>query len=341
MTRVETPPTRRPSLLPLLCAVAAAFGGAACKSNEPEELSKEQLLDSYRANARDYLQAGHYAQAKHQADRALEIAADDEQMMLIEARANMFLGQAGFIAEGLEILQRRPNLDDFGWQMTLGGLLERKGMFLDEDAREVREGRGRDGTGTGDPEERAQKLAAQAQESWRQARHHFERSNELRTGELEVLKGLVRTSALLGELETSLSWSRQMLDALDDRRSLLLTQLDQPGIAAERERQLMELIRDDRETQVKTRLHRATALQKLGRLDDAIEELEEVIALAPEMSQPYSMRGQLQMASGQFQRARASFQDFLDRTKLAFEDPEVQRTIRLQDECDQKIRAGS
>lgn len=332
-----TPPHRPARLRRLALALATACA-LACGSKDPTELTKEEQLGLYYENALWYIQLGDLDRAQFQAQKGLEVDPGNERMSLIMGRTNVMRGTAESIQAALQIFEERPDLPDYRWQMTYGAALERKGVLYDEAARAVRDGQR--ATKASDRTARSEELLAEARGFWLDARKRFERALEKRPGEIEALNGLVRTNALLGEFGESVRWSEALIEEIHAMQALRRTQLEAPDLTADREAKLREAYRIDRSFEVKTRLHTVTLLRRIGRQSEALAHIEEVIALEPELPQAYSIRGQLQMEVGEYVKARASLQRFLELTDLPVEDPQIRRTFDLQDECEKRLRAN-
>ncbi|MEZ6017004.1 MAG: hypothetical protein R3F49_17935 [Planctomycetota bacterium] len=335
----RAPRAPRSSLVRVAAALTCVLLAAACSSdgNGKREMTKEEQLGLYFENALWYLQMGDLDRAQFQAEKALEIDPKNDRFELIYARTNVMRGTTASISLALQIFEARPDLEDYRWQMTYGAALERKGVLFDEAARGVRTGER--ATTASNRDARAKELQEDALELWREARARFERSNELFTGQTETLNGLVRTSALLGDFQASIDWSTALVENIRESQFLSRSQLEAPDISADREAQLRESLRKNRDFEVQVRLHKATLLRRIGKPADAVRELDEVIALEPDIAQTHSLRGQLLMQTGEYVKARAALQRFLDLTDLPFDHPDVRKAFDLQDECERHERA--
>jgi Tfp pilus assembly protein PilF len=318
-------------------ALALALGSCTSSTEPRSKLTKSEQLGLYYENALWYIQMGDIDRAQSQAEKALSIDPGNERLQLIYARANVMRGTSTSIEEGLRVLEARPDIEDYRWQMTLGAALERKGVIFDEAARGVRDGQR--ATRAADRQVRGDELEAESLEYWKQARTRFERSLALRSGEMEALSGLVRTNARLQDFDASVQWADELLETIHESQALKRAQLEAPDLSADREAQIRDAYRKDRSFEVKTRLHAATVLRRLGRQSDALVHIDEIVALQPDLAQVYSMRGQLLMELGEYVKARAALQEFLDLTDLQFDDPQIRRTFDLQDECERRLRA--
>lgn len=338
---LSRPPLRLGRALSVAIAVfglALVSTGCSSSGKDPTKMTKKEQLGLYFENALWYLQLGDLDRAQFQAEQALKIDPGNERFELIYARTNLMRGTAASVQESLRIFDAHPNRVDYRWQMTYAAALERKGNFYEEASRGVREGER--ATPAADRQARADELMTEAQAHWQRAQQHFERSLEQRSGETEALNGLVRVTALLGDFEASVKWSDELAATIRESQFLVRAQLEAPDLTSQREAQLRDSLRKNREFEVKTRLMKATLLRRLARPADAVRELDEVIALEPELAQANSMRGQLLMDLGEYVKARAAFQRFLDLTDLPFDDAQVRRAFDLQDECERHARAS-
>jgi tetratricopeptide (TPR) repeat protein len=331
---------RGSAILVLALGFCLPLGLGACSSSDEvrTELTKTEKLGLYYENALWYIEMGDLDRAQFQAEKALEIDPGNERFELIYARTNVMRGTSASIEEALRVLEANPERPDYRWQMTLGAALERKGVIFDEAARGVRDGQR--ATRAADRQVRGDELQAEARDYWVQARKRFERALELPgPGEIEALGGLVRTNALLEDFEVSVKWAEELLESIQETQALKRAQLESPDLSADREAQIRDAYRKDRGFEVKTRLHAATVLRRLGRQRDALVHIDEIVALEPELAQAYSMRGQLLMELDEYVKARAALQQFLDLTDLPFDDAQIRRTFDLQDECERRLRA--
>ena len=335
----------RPLGLALTALLAASAPSLVACSSTPEddvgaELTEEQWMGVYLENALRYLDLGEIARAEDQARRALEIEPKNSRFLLIYGRCKLLRGDAQSIQASIEIFESIPDKEDYRVQMTWGAAVERKGVLYEEAAEGVRDGSRP--TDFPDRAQRADQLLEEARGYYREAKAHFQHSLELRSGEPEALGGLVRTSALLGEVEESIRYSRELIDAIRSSQRLVSLQLEDDEITAERESQLFSDQRTNREFEVKARLHIATLLRREGRLGEAVLEFDEIILVQPELAEAHSLRAQLLYDLGEFVKARDSITRFIElKARTAeFEDPSIRRAYDLQERCDRAIAAA-
>ncbi len=333
-----------------LCATLCAglgTGLVSCSSTPDTEddgrpkLTDEQQLGIYFENALRYIELGEIARAEDQAFRALEIEPENSRFLLIYGQCKLLQGKSGDIQAAIQIFESIPEKDDYRVQMFWGAAVERAGVLYDEAAAGVRDGSRP--TDAPDRAKRAAELEAEARDQWRQAKNHFLRSREIYQGEPQSLGGLVRTTALLGEMEASIAYSRELIDSIRSSQRLVMIQLEDEGLNAEDETRLFDNQRSNREFEVKTRLHIAFLLEELGRYNEAVTEFDEILILQPELPEAYSLKAQLLFDLGEFVKARTSIERFIElRARTAsFEDPDIRKAYDFVERCDRAIATSN
>lgn len=343
----------RSTLLPhprvLLGAATLALLGA-CASGPEEggtvasDLTDEERIKIHFDAAWRYLEMGETERATQQAEMGLKIDPDNERFMLIYGRGRLMRGTKDDIIEAIATFERIPEKDDWRVQSTWGAALERLGVLHEEAAREVESGER--ATEAADPVARAGELDEMAIEFWKEARVHFERAVELRSGVLEPMNGLMRVNALLGDLDDSIRWSFELLDALESSQRLNQDERDEPSLSAAKEEALFRAQRSLLDLEVKARLHVATLERKQGDREAAAEQLETILEIDPRKDVYHSLYAQVLFEMGRYERARESIDTFLarraEKTTASFDsDPEVRRAIHLRNDCEEMIAKGS
>jgi len=122
---------------------------------------------------------------------------------------------------------------------------------------------------------------------------------------------------------------------LQQSSQLRRVELEDVGIRASRERELIDSIRRNTGMTVKTHFHVASVLRQLGRKQDAADELGRILLLDPERSEAYSRRAQLYFDLGQYLKAREAVEEFISlEAARPFEDPEIRAAYDLLTACD-------
>jgi tetratricopeptide (TPR) repeat protein len=94
----------------------------------------------------------------------------------------------------------------------------------------------------------------------------------------------------------------------------------------------------NQDLEVQVRLHVSSMHHRAGRKRAALEELDRVIEIDPDVAELYSRRGQLYYDLGEYGRAKDSVQRYLQLTDAAFEDTNVRRAYELITKCDAALR---
>lgn len=322
---------------PLLPTLALSLLAACSSQSEVAErygLTDEELLGVYLENALYYVELGDWERVIDQATRGLELDPDNQRFQLMFGRAHLMRGERESIQMAIDMFEQMDNQDDFRVQMSWGAAVERKGVFYDEAADAVRSGRR--ATEAADPIARADELRAEARGFWEEAQAHYLRSIELSSGQPEPLNGLVRTSAYLGDLEESMHWAEELIDAVRASQRLVSMQMDETDMTAAKESRLFRDQRSNRELETKARLHIATLQRRLGNPAAAVEQFDEIVALDPKLAQAHSLKAQVLYEMGEYRRAKDAITVFLEmkaRTS-SFDDPEVIRAFDLQERCE-------
>lgn len=347
--RADLPTPARASARPLLAGLAlgltlAVSGGlTGCSSTRDvgedgrPKLTDEEWLGVYIENALRYIELGEIERAEGQARRGLEIDPDNSRFLLIYGQCKLLQGDAQNIAAAIQIFESIEEKDEYRVQGFWGAAMERSGVFYDEAAQGVRDGSRP--TDAPDRTRRAEELEQEAREQWQEAKQHFLKSREIFPGWPQSLGGLVRTTALLGELEESIGYARELIDSIRASQRLVMIELEDEGITADDETRLFENQRSNREFEVKTRLHIAFLLEELGRLQEALDEFDEIVVIQPDLAQAHSLKAQLLFDLGEFVKARSAIERFIElRARTAsFDDPDVRKAYDFLERCDRAI----
>lgn len=323
-----------------LCSVLPLTSCSSSSSRQPGDdlgLTKKEKEGLFLENALRYIDLGEFDRAQAQARKGLEISPGNDRFLTIFARCNLQRGKAQDILVAIDTYKRISNKEDFRVQAGWGAAVERLGMFYEEAAEGVESGER--STEAPDKMARAAELHAEAVKHWEEAYEHFTLALEARSGEPESINGLVRTSALLGRPTESIEHARDLIKAIQSSQRLVSSQLDEVDITAGKESRLFKHRVSNTEFEVKTRLHIANLLRNEGRLAEAIDELDSIIALDPYLPQAHSQKAQLLFESGNFVKARASVTRFLEMKAptSSVNDPDIRQAFELRERCERQI----
>jgi tetratricopeptide (TPR) repeat protein len=227
---------------------------------------------------------------------------------------------------------------DYRAMLGLAEALEREGVMYSESADAVQ--RGERPTTAPDRVARASEMRETARANWREAVEFYDRTLERKPGEIQAINGLQRVWALLGDYEQSLTWSKTLLEQSSSEIAFWRTQLERVGITADEEASLRRLLGASSKLLVETHLQASTLLFQLGRPEEALSHLDQVVAVEPDNVQAYGRRALLLHRLGRPKEARADIQEFMRLSTLSIDHPDMQRAIELLGKCEQELKAA-
>ncbi|MFT4540257.1 MAG: tetratricopeptide (TPR) repeat protein [Planctomycetota bacterium] len=303
-----------------------------CLSNQPRT-SREDEVKLALDLSRRFFDLGEMERAQGQAQKGLKLDPDHIDLRLTLGRILQHRGSSNTIAKAEEIFRGLIDDADEDWRLPLGlaEVLERKGLLYSESADDIKSGVRY--TDASDPDARAAELEQISQDSWIESLTHFETSLAIREGEAPI-NGMQRVNSLLERYEESLRWSERMLELIAIRKRSWRDQLAVSEISAEDERRFRTRLHEDDAKEARTRLLASSNLRKLSRLEDAIEHLDMVIELEPDLIQAFSRRAMLHFELEDYQRAVDSIDHFLRAMAgRDYDDPDVRQAYNLRDDA--------
>jgi tetratricopeptide (TPR) repeat protein len=326
------------AVLPPLAAILA-LGLAGCRGvYERTEIDEEAQLEPYVTTATYLYEDGSLVRAQDQAVKALALDPDNQAMRRMIGWIRLRQGRT----EDLIIAERffRDLLDDgdesAATVLGLATVLERMGLAHDEAAEAYASGE-RKPSGRLSAERKAREQERLARRMWREAIELYESTLVEDAGSTRALNGLQRVHALLGEYEESLSRSRSLLEVTSAELADWTRMLSSEDLTESEENMLRSNEREAATLQYDTHLFRASLLEELERFDEAVAELDAVVALRPERAELYSHRAELLARSGGHARAIRDLDDFLRLSELPFEHADVQRAFELRAQCESAL----
>lgn len=325
-----------------LLGLAATLMLGACLSNQPESVPPERKLEIYVEMAQGYEVLGEYERAKGQALKGLGIEADNEILLMVLGRCMLRSDVREEVGGAEQIFRRLLHDDDYRPHLGLAIALERKGQFFDQAARDIVRHEAVDADDDRDRERRLEAHRGSAHLAWEDAVGHFETVVSLHPGDRDALNGLARVHVLLGRSEQAIEWANMLLDTVWEELSFWRDQLQRTEISATDEARFRESKQDSVDLLVNTRLTLYTILVDQGRLEEAVEELAQVLEIEPDRAEVFSRRAQLRHQLGQYGGAIRDLNRFLELStfNLSFEDPDIQQAYSLRAACEAAIRAG-
>ncbi len=319
---------RRPTIAWALLAVLACFT-AGCATEESKR--QENLLEIYKNTAESYYQLKDNDRAIGQSIKALEIDRDDLKTQLILAWSLTRRGTTEDLVHAEMVFRSIADEEDFRVSLGLGTTLERLGVANSEAADAVASGRRV--TEARDPKKRAAELKQRSVDLWTEASTWYEKTLTMQKSNLDALNGLQRVDALLGQPESSLARSRQMITALVADRAFWEAQLKRTRIEDGEEREIRKMIRQFVDLEVATRMHAAQVLHGLGENEESLAQLDAAIVLNPDRADVHGMRAVVQRDLGRYDNAIADAQRFIALSPQLSDGPDVQKAFDLIEAC--------
>jgi tetratricopeptide (TPR) repeat protein len=318
--------------LPRTIAFAALLLLASCSSTDESGLSDTERLNLHREYAMKFFSTGEYAQAERQADLGLQLDDDEPELLLIKGWVHIKRGKTDNVLFAERVFRDLVKNGDFRARIGLGEALERKGVLFWDSAAAVESGER--ATPAADPVKRAEELRRDARKLWQESRSQYEQALAEKPSAIQAINGLQRVSALQGDHEAALAWSLKLLELSQQEIEYWRADLKRPNVPLAQEEETRRLLAGGEKLVLETHLQASGLLVTLGRKVEALAQLDAALALAPDRAEIYSRRAQLHRDLGQHQLARADIEQFLKRSTLELDHPDVQRALDLLSECE-------
>jgi len=324
---------RRPlaasALLQALLSTAVVLLPSSCQTAEADR--EDQLLEIYTNTAESYYQLGDHDRAVGQALKALELDPDNEKIKLILGWSLQRRGTTEDVLRAEQVFRSVVDEGDYRASLGLATALERQGVANAEASEAV--GSGKRITESSDPAQRAQELQERSVALWTESEQWFEHTLEIHKSSLDALNGLMRVEALLGKPHASLARSKQMLEELAIDRGFWEQLLKR--VQGEREeKEIRERIALNENLEVATRMHAARTQYGLGRKDEAMNELDTGIGLAPDRADLHALRALVQRDLGNWDKAIADAERFIALSPQGYDSADVKKAFDLISACE-------
>jgi len=318
-----------------ICALL--LGLAACNTNKPSSEDIERQREVHIDSARAYINMGEYARAEDQAQRGLSLVPGDIDLELALARSLQMQGTTAKILHAEAIYRELPRDEDYRVPLGYAETLERKGLAYSEAAEAVRAG----DRPVPNIEETAGKLEEQAGKAWALSAQIFHDGLEMKPGNTELMNGLGRVYALMGDFEEALTWCQATLDIVQNDHQFWVKQLKRVDLTVDEEERFRAALARLDTLEIGLRLLAANIEVRLDDNESAVEHLGKVIELEPTLAQAYSLRASLLMEMGRYEEVVADIDAFLGRTDLPFENEDVKRAFDLRTLAEAELRASA
>jgi tetratricopeptide (TPR) repeat protein len=319
--------------LSLLCLLSCVTTGGPV---EPSKEEKQRLVEIHKESAQQYLNMGELDRAEGQVEKGLELDPGNKKLQQILGKTLLKRGRSEDLMRAEKVF-RAGDPQDFQISVGLGATLERLAILHRESAADIRSGKHL--TQAADPKLRADEFEKRALAYLAESRTCYERSLTQKPDNIDGLNGLVRVEALLGENDASLGHAEKLITLLRADRKFWEASLVRPEISADEENRFRKLSRVQAELEVAIHLHMASLLDQKQQEQAAIEHLDAVIELKPDLASAYSRRAENRMALSQYVEAKSDLDTFLRlSTGKSANDPDIMRAYQLLGDCMRKAR---
>jgi Flp pilus assembly protein TadD len=327
-----------------LCAALAAASLAGCSSVSSED---EPVLSLYLENAAEYYDGGDFARAYQQWGKALEMDSANEKARLGQAMALYQLGRVDSV-EAIQPLTdateridklRTEDFDKDQWKVELAAALvhqrwcdlynkklkkieldQEKGIPPDEKQRDI-------------AKSEFERHMAISEKAFKNVLAGSERDPRDR---LTCWLGLALIASWKDDLETSLRYAQLYVDQAIRSKKLWKDSAER----YQKEKVIFDAKFTGAEMQeADLRELMGAVLVRLGRLDEAEAQINQVLKMFPRRASAYLNRGVLLEARGEDDLAKADFKKFLAYTDLPESDPLILEATKKLGEAESRLAA--
>ena len=319
-----------------------SLGTACASSGGRKELTKEEKIDLYETTATYLYDDGALIRAQDQAVKVLELDPKNQSMRRMVGWIRLRLGSPEDVIIADQFFTKLRDEGDEHEATTLGLAIakERLGTAYQGTAKEYADGT-RNPMDVSDPAARAKELERTAIEYWTESVQLYESTLKDGEGSTRSKNGLQRVYALLGEYETSLHWSQEVLTDAELELAAWRRMLTGGDLTEEEEERMRNNEAGATTLLTDTHLFAATLLNRLGRFAEASRHLDAVVDLDPGIPQVYSRRAQLRAMTGDWDLAIADIDHFLRLANdLPYGHPDVRRAFDLRADCENRLSQG-
>lgn len=321
----------------ILAGLAALL--PACKNTYQTQVepSDEQKLELYTTTATYLYEDDSLDRAQEQAVKALEV--DPKHRAMRRMIGWIRLRKAG--NEDLIVAERffrdlvKEGDENENTILGLAITCERLGKAYDDVARALVAGEREPEAGR-DRERSAKDLSDKARRYWDEAVRLCDGLLEAGEGNTNAMNALQRVHALRGDYEQSLAWSQRLLERTGAELVSWRRMLQEKDLTDAEEALYRKNERMASDLQTDTHVFATTLLFKLGRYEEALAHLDQLVESSPELAQAYSLRGQMRARVGQYEGAIEDLDRYLALSDAPYEDPSIRRAFELRADAEKQ-----
>jgi tetratricopeptide (TPR) repeat protein len=317
------------TLVPLLLAFAA------CESSGITAEQKVQLVESYQETAQQYYSMGDLDRANAQCLRGLAIEPDNERLRLIQAWTLQRRGTKDDIAQAEALFRDLQAGGDFRAILGLGEALERKGLLFHESAENLKSGKRV--TEAADPQKRIADLETQAKKAWDESYEQYTRALALQKEDGVCFSGLARIEVLRGHTDNAYGWAMKLVEVTSTNRAFWHDRLQRADISTSDETRIKETVRQLTRMETAAHMTAGDLALALDKLEDALKQFDDALALDAGSADAYSRRAQVHQALGHYAAAIQDVEKYVALSDRDPNHPDIERAFRLRKECQEAL----
>ena len=317
------------------CAFLLVFSCGIFGSSSKEE----ERLSEYFFRAKKYFESGRIPQALDQVERGLELREDDEKLMTLRGFIHLEMAKRdpSWLGEALRDFKKatesglfhEPSFEAFlGLGLTYQKMgLERRNLATALEkklkAREVPVNK-REATAA-----RIHQLKSKSLEDFKNAEKSLEKVLEKKKNHILASYTIALVKVCLGKKEEALKLLRKYIRAASRRRKQILERDLKQTFSTEREKKLWQELRIITQREKECRGLVANLLYKLKRYKEALEELNKLLEMDPNLVPEYFNRARCHARLGEIEEAKQDYKVFIGRSLLPREDPRIREALEF------------
>lgn len=315
-----------PALL-LLCG--------ACSSSESD--NEEARIEDFRNRAALYFQQGRYVQAFQQSQLGLKLEEDDGGLNLIAGRSLVMQRDLAQVARAYTFLEiAQDELESYKADYSMAEFHFRYGSMLYRFAQEEKAGL----LAYPEPDEQLQAAKLKAsEERLVKAESHFVDAEELLDEVLAEVPEDLNSLEMRGQVRAlqekdalALEDLSQAIDILEQSRQYKNRVLTDPSLTMAQEERFYRDLDGDIQREVAIRFVMATIFKRGDSLRNEELQYSIILGLDPNAEIAYHSRALCRYELGRLAEASADMREFVGRTDLGYDTPQVREAMRIIDE---------
>ncbi|MHC4823970.1 MAG: hypothetical protein ACYTEP_08130 [Planctomycetota bacterium] len=309
----------------------------ACSSSAEQE-NEAARLEDFRVRAAQYFNSGRFPQAYQQAVMGLQIEPDDGGLNLIAGRSLVMQRDLQKVSHALEYLETaQDELENYKADYSLAEFHFRYGSMLYGFAAKERESLiefpEKDETIQAERLALCEERIQTSEEHFAEALKLLDQVLEVRADDLNALEMRGQVFALLERDDAAFEDFNAAIAVLEESRQYKNRVLaTDANLTVEQEQRLRRDLSGDIQREIAIRFVIAGILKRANLLREEEEQYSTILGLDPDMEVAYHSRALCRYELGRMAEASADMREFVGRTELTFDTPQVKEAMRIIEE---------